>query len=77
MIVKVQRPVAGYDFPMKRKQPDILVYAEGRAHQTIVHFADLPSWLRRELHERPKVFAEIERRGDKLVFLKLAEDQSW
>jgi len=77
MIVKVQRPVAGYDFPMGGEQPDILVYAEDRRQQSLVHFRDLPSWLRRELHERPRVYAEADRQGGSWAFLKLTEDQAW
>ena len=78
MIVKVQRPVIKGGVP--HDGPDIMVYGEGHAHQQLVDFEALPTWLIVLLEKSPKVFAHAVwswKRGGHWEFTGPADWQSW
>jgi hypothetical protein len=73
-VIKVQRPLVGSP---TEKGPDIMIYAEGHAHQVLAHMHHLPPWLRKALADTPKTFAHADWSGAGWHIKGPAEWQSW
>lgn len=70
MIIKIQRPLAS----SSGARDEVLIYAAGRKHQTIVA---MTKGLRKLMGDSYKIYVEAEFKDGKWVIGKVAPDQSW